>query len=116
MSESLMRVRWISGIAVVAVGPNAPGEPMPPGSTLASLCAGNRGVVIDFAGYELISSAFLGYLIRAHHAAMTTRSRLCVCCPDGSSRQVLASVKLDRMLPIFATLAEAVADFGPPSG
>ena len=85
---------------IVGVGPNAAGDPVPPDVGLTALCAGNRGVVLDFAGYKLVSSEFMGHLIRAHQAAWAAGSRLRVCCPDGSARQVLSEFKLDRVLPI----------------
>jgi anti-anti-sigma regulatory factor len=118
MAVPPFRVRWIGGIAVLGVGPNAAGDPVPPDAGLTTHCAGNRGVVLDFAGYKLVSSEFIGHLIRAHQAAMASGSRLRVCCPDGLARQVLSEVKLERVLPIFATLAEALADFDrdPPVG
>ena len=116
MSEPPMRVRWVGGIAVLAIGPNAAGDPVPPGVGLVEFCAGNRGVVLDFAGYDLISSAFIGHLIRAHRASMASGTRLRVCCPDGVGRQLLSEVKVDRVLPIFPTLAESLADFEPPAG
>ena len=100
----------------MGVGPNAAGEPVPSGSGLGDVCAGNRGVVVDFAGYKLISSEFIGYLIRAHQAAMASGSRLRVCCPDERAREVLSEVKLDRVVPVFATLAETLAGFDTPAG
>jgi hypothetical protein len=116
MSVPPLRIRWIGGIAIVGVGSNAAGEPLPLGVGLSDFCAGNRGVVLDFAGYELVSSEFLGHLIRAHRAAMVSGGRLRVCCPDGRARQVLSEFKLDRVLPVFATLAETLAEFDPPAG
>jgi anti-anti-sigma factor len=73
-------------------------------------------VVLDLAGEELVSSAFVGHLIRAHQAATASGGRLRVCCPDGPARRVLSECNLDRVLPVFATLPEALADFDPPAG
>lgn len=109
-----MRVRWIGGIAVVAIGPNAAGKLFPPDVDLISFCAKNRRVVIDLAGCDPLSSVFLGRLIRAHQAAQVSRNGLRLCCPDGMARQLLSTVKLDRVMPVFPTLAEALEDFSPP--
>ncbi len=116
MSVPPFRVRWIAGIAVVGIGPNAAGEPAPSDTSLGDVCANNRRVVLDFAGCNIVSSAFFGQLIRAHHVAMASGSQLRVCCPDELHRRVLTEVKLDRVIPLFATLAEALTGFDPAPG
>lgn len=116
MSVPSMRVRWIRGVAIVAVGPNAAGEPVPPGVRLAEFFAGIRGVVLDLAGYDFISSEFLGELIRVHQAVMASGSRLRLCCPSGWVQEVLSTTKLDRVVPIFTTLAEALDDLESAEG
>lgn len=113
MSPPALRLRWFGGIAVVGVGPHAAGEPVPSGVGLVELCAGNRGVVVDLAGCDVFTSELLGHMIRAHRAAQVAGSRLCVCCPHGAVGEALDAVRLGRVLPIFETLAEALADFEP---
>ena len=115
MSLPPMRVRCIEGIAVVGVGPNAAGEPLPTEGGLVGLCTGGRGVVLDFEGSRPVSSAFLGHLIHAHRMALRAGIRLRVCCPMGLAREVLSEVSLDRLLPTYETLAEALADLDPPA-
>lgn len=111
MSLPALRLRWFGGVAVVGVGPHAAGEPVSPEVGLVELCAGNRGVVVDLAGCDVFTSELLGHMIRAHRAAQVAGSRLCVCCPEGVVRDALDEVRMDRVMPIFATLAEALADF-----
>jgi anti-anti-sigma regulatory factor len=101
-----MKVRWIGGVAVLAVGPHAPGEPVP-----NTFSADTRGIVVDFAGDKLVSSVFLGHLVRAHRAAQLAGCRLCVCCPHAEGRAVLRAANLERVLPVVPTLGEALAHF-----
>ena len=109
--DEAIKVRWIGGVAVLAVGPHAPGEPVP-----NTFRADTRGIVVDFTGDELISSAFIGHLIRAHRAAQTAGCRICVCCPSAEGCEVLRAVNLDRVLPVFPTLGEALAHFDERTG
>jgi hypothetical protein len=108
------RIRWVGRIAVVGISADAAGEPVPPGVSLGEICSDNLGVVLDFAGCKLVSSEFIGHLIRAHRAAMARGSRLRVSCPEGLPQWVLSEVKLDRVLPVYAILAEALNGFDLP--
>lgn len=104
------RVRRIDGVTVVGVGPHAAGEPAPPGSSLASLCAGSRGVIVDLTGRGPLSSEVLGHMMRAFQAATANGLRLRVCCPSDLIFEELRVVGL-RALPIYRTLADTVAAF-----
>lgn len=116
MALAAMKVRWVGGVAVVGVGPRAAGDPLPPGVGLTEFCADGRGLVIDLAGCEVPSSELLGVMIRGHQAAVAVGDRLRVCCPPGLVREALTATRLHRVLPLFATLADALADFDPPAG
>ena len=86
---------------------------MSPEVGLVGLCAGNRGVIVDLAGCAFFSSHLIGHMIHAHRAAQAAGSRMRVCCPDGVVRDALDEVRMDREMPLFATLADALADFEP---
>jgi hypothetical protein len=58
-----------------------------------------------------MSSEVIGFLIHAHRAAQSMGSMLRVCCPTVLNRGVLAEARLNRVLPIFETLSEALDDF-----
>lgn len=110
-----MRVRWFGKIVVVGIGPHAAGEPIPLESSLAAVCAGNRGVVVDLVGCRLVTSKILNDLIFAERAAKPSGNRLRVCCPEGFGSYVIGEFKLDKVFWIFRTLAEALESFGPAS-
>lgn len=113
MSVPHMRVRWISGIAVVGIGPHAAGDPVPPDIGLVGICRGGRGVILDLAGHPIPLSALFGQMILAHRAAVATGGRMRVCCPQGAVWEALTETQLDRVVAIFETLADALADFEP---
>ena len=115
MSVPPWRVRWVGDIAVVGISPNAAGTPVPPNAGLVDMIRGGRGVVVDLIGCNLLNSELLGRIIFVHAAAMMVGINLRVFCPAGSAQEVLLEVRMDRLLSTFATLAEALADFEPPT-
>jgi anti-anti-sigma regulatory factor len=117
MQELIMRIRSIGGIAVLAVGPNAVGDTVLPGDNLASRCVGSRGVAFDLAGYDdVIDSELIGCLIRARQTALSSGLHFRLCCPNELLRHVMSVTALDRMMSVFASLAETLADFDLPPG
>jgi anti-anti-sigma regulatory factor len=108
-----MSIRHIAGITVVGLGPRAAGEPVAPGG-LGAACAGSRGIVVDLAGCDLLDSALLGHMIHAHRAAQANGCRMCVCCPTELARETFDLTRLFRVLPVYDTLADALAAFDTP--
>lgn len=102
------RGRWINGIAIVRAG-HAAGELVPPDVGLAGMCEGSRGILFDMAGNDDISSAVLGQIIRTHQVAAYSDRIMRLCCPPGWIRETLTELRLDYVLPIYDTLADALA-------
>lgn len=115
MPEHGMHVRWIGRVAVVGLGPNAGGEPVPEGVIPREWLAGSRGVVVDFAGVAAVSSVLIGCMIRLHQILTTTGGRFVICCPDKSILDVLTVTHLHRLIPLYDTLTEALASFDRPT-
>jgi len=103
-----LRVRYINNVAVVGVGAHAAGEPLPDGSVTALVRGGGRAVVMDIPADTFFSSAVLGDIIAASRAAAGAGRAFRLCCPAGVGRGVIAVTKLDRLLPVFDTLADAL--------
>lgn len=108
-------VRRISGVAVIGVGPHAAGEPLDPKEGLPGALAGCRGVLFDMVGSRQFSSELIGMMIRAHQIAMRSGVPLRMCCPQGEVREMLSAVNLHNLMPVYDTLAEALAEFDPPA-
>lgn len=106
------RVRYVGGVAVVAVGEDGTGQPLAADS-LSKVIELERGrVVVELSPKSPVPSAVLGKLILIHRrvqAAGGPRFRLC--CAEGPAREELRFTKLDRIIPTFETLAEAIRGF-----
>lgn len=103
-----LRVRYIRGVAVVGVGEHAAGDPLPAGGIFEWVRAGGRPVVLDLSPDTVLSSAVLGHLISVMRAATAAKRTFRLCCPAGPDREVFAITKLDRLFPVFDTLAAAL--------
>src|SRR5262245_59492523 len=68
-----------------------------------------REVWIDLSDVDFIDSSGLTTLVLAHRRMDTSVRRLAVICPAGPVRRVLEIAGIDRVLPVHASLADAVA-------
>ncbi|TBL34160.1 anti-sigma factor antagonist [Verrucosispora sp. SN26_14.1] len=66
-------------------------------------------IVVNLDGVQVIDSAGLGLLVRAHREVRERDGRLCLAAPSRFIRTVLHTMKLDGVFPIFESLDEAVA-------
>jgi anti-sigma B factor antagonist len=102
------RLRYVGGVAVVAVGEHGAGEPLGP-EGLFALVERERGrLVIDLPSEHPLSSAVLGKLVTLHRKAKGARAGFRLCCPAGPTLDVLRITRLDRIIPTFPTLADAL--------
>nr|WP_230415548.1 STAS domain-containing protein [Micromonospora tarapacensis] len=65
-------------------------------------------VVVNLAHVDVIDSAGLGLLVRAHREVREHGGRLCLAAPSRFIRTVLHTMKLDGLFPIFDSLDDAV--------
>jgi anti-anti-sigma regulatory factor len=104
-------VRWFGGFAVVEL---PAGRVFLPAAALAGeLCAvldaGAAGLIVDLSGSGMCDSARLDALIRAARRARGWGSWLRLVIPDPSARKVARLVALDEVMPVHASVTEAVA-------
>jgi anti-sigma B factor antagonist len=72
-----------------------------------------RGVVVGLAGCELVDSAGIAVMLRAHRQFAEEGRRLVVCCPRDQAERVLAITGLMENGLVFESLPAAVAGAEP---
>jgi len=65
-------------------------------------------IVVVLSECTFIDSSALQALVRAQRAARVTGSALSVVAPSQPARRVLEVAALDRVIPVFETVAEAI--------
>jgi hypothetical protein len=105
------RIRYIQGAAVVAFGRHGAGEPLSGEALLALLGREGSRVVCDIPSGGGVTSAVLGQLITLHRKSQAGGARIRIVVPEGATREVFGITKLDRMLGVYGTLADALRDF-----
>src|SRR4029453_12945075 len=66
-------------------------------------------VVVDLTPVAFMDSTGLGVLLAAHKRAPANGPRVLLVCPGGPVLRVLRLTGMDKVIPIHASLAEAVA-------
>ncbi|MBY8870456.1 STAS domain-containing protein [Micromonospora sp. PLK6-60] len=66
-------------------------------------------VLVDLSGVEVIDSAGLGLLVRAHQDARARSARLCLVAPSRFVRTVLHTMRLDGVFPVLEGPARSTA-------
>jgi anti-anti-sigma regulatory factor len=106
-----VRVRTVGDVTVAHIG-GATGEPLPDGFGFGTLVdRGVKKLVIDTGPLSVVGSWFLGHLINLQRRARTAGCQFRVSCPDKGLREVFQVTKLDHLIPVSATVDEAVAGF-----
>ncbi|MFD7435305.1 STAS domain-containing protein [Streptomyces sp. NPDC059861] len=75
------------------------------------------GVVLDLSRLQFCDASGLRVLVGAHRAVLRRHGRLRLVCPDGMISLVLRITALATLIPVHATLAEALTpgpDEDPP--
>ena len=73
---------------------------------------GGDHVVIELADCTFIDSSALRALVRAQKRIAQEGGSLAIVAPSQPARRVLEVASLDRFVPVFGTLAEALTSFG----
>lgn len=68
-------------------------------------------VVVDLAACTFIDSSALQSLVRAQRAILEGGGGLALVAPSQPARRVLEVAAIDRFVPVFDTVAEAVSSF-----
>lgn len=77
---------------------------------LLPLLEGPTRLVIDLADVVYVDSAALGEFVAARRRLVEGGGRLVIARPRGKVRDLLDLTRLDRLIPMRATLDEAVAE------
>lgn len=72
-----------------------------------------RGVLLDCAALQAVSSAFLSRLVQWKQKLATTETELKLCALQPIVRQVFQMSRLDQRFAILPTRSEALASFVP---
>jgi len=67
-----------------------------------------RLLVLDLSGLEFISSEGLGAIIAAHVRSRRHEGRVVLAAPSSQIRHLLSVTSLDRLLPIYDSVEEAL--------
>jgi anti-sigma B factor antagonist len=105
-------VRWLGALAVVELpaGRNFLTDPALAGEMCAALDAGDAaGLIVDLSGRGVCDSTCLDALMRAARRAQGRGSWLRLVIPDPDVRTMVRLVALDGMMPVHASVTEAVA-------
>ena len=68
-----------------------------------------NNVVIDLSAVDYVDSVIIGSIIRLLQKARVRRGRAVFCSASDSMQEILKSIKIGTMWPLFATRAEALA-------
>jgi anti-sigma B factor antagonist len=98
-------VRWPAGTGV-------PAAPAIAGVLCAVLDSGGLGLIVEISGAGFFGAECLGSLVRAARRARGWGSWVRVVVPDPHVRTVVRLVSLDEVMPVHASVAEAVAAAG----
>ena len=105
------RLRYVSGVAVVATGRYGAGEPFSGAALLALVEQKGSRIVFDIPSDGWIDSAVIGLLLTLHRKSVASGSRIRLVVPEGATREVFGITKLDSLFGPYWTLADALHDF-----
>jgi anti-sigma B factor antagonist len=78
-----------------------------------ALSQGTTTLIIDLGRLAFMDSSGVSLLLHAYHALMKRHGKLVLVAPPGPVRRVLEVVRLSPLVPIYATLGQAVAEANP---
>ena len=78
----------------------------------SALRSAPRAVVIDLEAVSLVDSSGIGLVLNAFRHLNDTGRELTIACPGGSPRRAFELTALDRELPMYETLEDALAALG----
>jgi hypothetical protein len=108
-----MHLRWEGGVAILAAGAHEAGEPFPQESGSRQSrhwCDDSTDLILDLAGFASVPSQDLIEWVQVIEQTAAARGRdLRLCYPPGTVDERLTKYFRLVMLPIHASLAEALA-------
>jgi anti-anti-sigma regulatory factor len=108
-------VRWFGGIAVVELptGRSFLTAPVLAGDLCAALDDGDAaGLIVDLSSSGVCDASRLGALMRAARRARDRGSWLRLVIPDPGARKMARRVAPDEVMPVHASVGEAIAAAG----
>jgi anti-sigma B factor antagonist len=111
MPESRFSVEMVGGVPVIAVPEeiDIANAAELRAALLHSAALGTATAVVNMAGTEFCDSAGLNVLIRAQQRAQAQGGEVRVVMGGAAVRRVFAVTAIDRVLPTFPSLEEALA-------
>lgn len=111
MDTPQLRVETVGDVTVAHVGGTA-GDPLPADVGLGGLVAsGACKLILDTGAMTAVRSWFLGQVVDVQRKARAAGCQFRVCCPDRDLREVFEITKLNQLIPVYPTVAEALAGF-----
>jgi anti-sigma B factor antagonist len=83
---------------------------------LALLNAGQRSIVLDLTATGFLDSLGLGTIVAVWKRVRVLGGELLVVCPESRLQRVFRVVDLDRILPLHATVEDALGSAGRDTG
>ena len=77
------------------------------------LARGIRRVVVDLAGVAFLASSGIGVLMGAHKVLAAEGGSLVLAAPRGEVAQILSLTGVGEVIPVAASVADAVARWDP---
>ncbi|HEV2970882.1 MAG TPA: STAS domain-containing protein [Pirellulales bacterium] len=81
---------------------------------LTTEAAAERKLLLNFDRVTFMSSAMIGQIMKLYKKAKADGIALKLCCIDPTIMEVFKITRLDKLLDIRKTEADAIAAFGPP--
>lgn len=107
---SEMHLRWEGDVAILAAGAHEAGEPFPQVSGSRHWCDDSTGLILDLTGLARVPpQALIEWAQVIVQTAQARGREIQLCYPPGTVDERLTSYFRLGMLPIHATLAEALA-------
>ena len=112
--QGLFDVRQAGGVTVarLAAAETWDGEGMKVLAARLDSLAGRPGLVLDLGRVAFLDSSLVGLLVGLHKRTRHAGGRLALCGLGRQPQAVLDRTRLDRVLHVYPTEADAVASFG----
>jgi anti-sigma B factor antagonist len=114
MPQEPFPVAWLGGAAVITLPEeiDLTNADQVRDELLALLNRGPSVLIVDMAGTTFCDSAGINALVRAHKRATANDAEIRLVLASPGVRRVLAITGIDRLLTIYPTMTESLADVG----
>ena len=102
-------IERIAGVATIVARGELDAYEAPELSAAFSELAQDRGVVVDLGAVSFMDSTALGVVVRSVREIAESGGDSRVVLPRGTARRIFEITTLDRVLPVAASRAEALA-------